>query len=196
LAVEYKHVDVARASIASEANIFIHPECDDTLLHRAARWDDLEMVKLLVDSGMDINVSDKRIFEAKPIHIAALCDSVNTIAYFLKKGQKVDDPSKNGMTPLHFTATIGNQGSLNAAKLLLDKGANVNAAALDGSTPLHIAAHFGKLNLVKLFIERGANKKLRRKDGKTAENLAVSVGDKEKLREAKCAVLDYLTTRK
>ncbi len=194
-AVDGKHVEVAKALIDAGADIFVIIEgCNRTLLHRAARWNDLEMVKLLIEAGCELSAHDSEPFCAgTPVHRAAQCDSVEVMEYFLKEGASADVRSKAEKAPLHFTAGYGNRGALAVAKLLLKNGADVNAKDKNGVTPLHLAAYWGKVELAKLFIKAGAKLDIRNNDGETPKDLASKPDDNERREKAREAVLDLLS---
>jgi hypothetical protein len=88
-----------------------------TWLHVAAAHGQLEILKLLLDLGIDINTYGG-ISGGGPLNEAASEGHIEIVAYLLSKGAKLDEtePEKN---PL-FSAIHG--GHVAIAKLLIDKG--------------------------------------------------------------------------
>ena len=99
----------------------------DTPLHEAAMENSLDVARLLIEKGADIDAEDD--YGQTPLHLAA---GWNT---------------ENGETPLH----------LDVASLLIDLGADIDAEASNGQTPLDKAILSNSQNLARLLIEHGAN---------------------------------------
>ncbi|XP_030850882.1 ankyrin-1-like isoform X1 [Strongylocentrotus purpuratus] len=115
-----------------------HDAKDNSALHYAARIDNLDMVKLLVQHGADVDA----VGEAGrcPLHLAA--------------GTK-NDLSKNAdnrkMTPLLLACL---HGEIDIAILLIDKGADLMVYDENSDTPLHIAINEGNKKIVRKIIEK------------------------------------------
>eukprot|EP00009_Paramoeba_aestuarina_P000894 CAMPEP_0201515002 /NCGR_PEP_ID=MMETSP0161_2-20130828/6688_1 /ASSEMBLY_ACC=CAM_ASM_000251 /TAXON_ID=180227 /ORGANISM="Neoparamoeba aestuarina, Strain SoJaBio B1-5/56/2" /LENGTH=259 /DNA_ID=CAMNT_0047911703 /DNA_START=61 /DNA_END=841 /DNA_ORIENTATION=+ len=90
-----------------QKNPSIIDEKDDngmTPLHTAADSEQLECVKLLVESGAPINLQDDS--GQTPLYIAALCDFEEIALFLLEKGADPSIPDESGETPSQAT-TIG-----------------------------------------------------------------------------------------
>lgn len=110
-----------------------------------------EVVKILLNNGIDINVKAKGGFT--PLHTAAKYNDDGFSKILLNYGADVDAESADGSTPLHYAALNDNPRTL---ELLLDRGAKVNAKNKIGCTPLHIAAQRGNAKIVKILLSKGA----------------------------------------
>jgi len=133
---------------------------------------DLKIIKLLIDSGADINLlEDGR---------TALFYAVNS-----EKETLVDFLLKNGADPnIRCTKTITRKGDVplheasfceytNIMKKLITHKAEVNiVGTISGLTPLHEAARWGKKEAVNLLIANGADKNSKGKVGKTPSQWA------------------------
>ncbi|MGG5782887.1 ankyrin repeat domain-containing protein [Bacillus albus] len=88
-----------------------------TWLHAAARAGELDMIKFLVESGMDIN-RNEGVPKSAPIAHAASEGEINIVEYLFNKGAILDvgDPNRN---PL-FSAIYG--GHLDVVKYLVQNG--------------------------------------------------------------------------
>ena len=175
-AVYAKHKEVAELLIASgvDPNIFeaaatgridrvrellkqqpelIHAYSPDgwTALH--LNFNNLDMAKLLIDSGADLNLNSRNKLYATPLQGAAANNWVDLAKLYLSRGANVNCRSEEGGSPLHEAA--GN-GFVEFARLLIDNGANVNQRDDDGKTPLTIALKYNKPEIAKLLREHGA----------------------------------------
>jgi ankyrin repeat protein len=174
-AVYAKHKDIAELLISSgvEPNIFEaaatgriarvrellkqNPELVQafspdgwTALH--LNFNNLEMAKLLIDSGADLNLNSKNKLNATPLQGAAANNWIDIAKLYLSRGANVNCRSEEGGSPLHEAA--GN-GFVEFARLLIDNGADVNQRDDDGKTPLTISLEYKKLEVEKLLREHG-----------------------------------------
>jgi ankyrin repeat protein len=104
------------------------------------------------------------------IYIAAEYGSMKSIKLHLDRGFKINEKSKNGLTPLH-SASIG--GKVEIVELLVSKGADVNAKYGGGETSLHEAARYGHKGTVELLIAKGADVNAKTADGGTPLDVAI-----------------------
>lgn len=176
LAVYADHKEIAELLIAAgvEPNIFEaaatgrvervrallkqHPELARayspdgwTALH--LNFGNLEVVKLMLDSGADINAVSKNKLLATPLQGAAAAQRIEVARLLLAHGAKVNTRGEGGGSPLHEVAA---NGQMEFARLLLEHGADVNAKDDDGKTPLTIALEFKQPEMAKFLREHGA----------------------------------------
>jgi ankyrin repeat protein len=175
-AVYAKHKEIAELLIASgvEPNIFEaaatgrikrvrgllkqQPELSQayspdgwTALH--LNFNNLEMAKLLIDSGADLNLNSKNKLNATPLQGAAANNWIDLAKLYLSRGANVNCRSEEGGSPLHEAAA---NGFLEFARLLIDSGADVNQRDDNGKTALTNALQYKKPELAKLLREHGA----------------------------------------
>ncbi|MCH9845034.1 MAG: ankyrin repeat domain-containing protein [Alphaproteobacteria bacterium] len=134
-----------------EANALYHslsPDSfyKDSVLHRAIRYHNnpLEIVKILLDAGADVNLK--------------------TIGDEDARGLDIEYDSSHSLTPLHLAAKYRR---LDVAKLLLERGADINFVNSEGETPLALALYnldsnyqnFDEnvIEMVKLLLANGAD---------------------------------------
>jgi uncharacterized protein len=174
-AVYSKHKDIAELLIASgvEPNIFeaaasgrvervrelvkqqpelIHAYSPDgwTALH--LNFGDLNVVKLLLDNGADINAVSKNKIKATPLQGSVVMKNLELAKLLIDRGANVSPHGEEGTTPLHESA---GSGQLDFVKLLLEHGADVNARDDAGKTPLTIAQESKQPEIAKMLRDHG-----------------------------------------
>ena len=175
-AVYAKHKEIAELLIASgvQPNIFeaaatgriervrellkqqpelIHAYSPDgwTALH--LNFNNLEMAKLLIDTGADLDLNSKNELNATPLQGAAANNWIDLAKLYLSRGANVNCRGEGGGSPLHEAAA---NGFLQFAQLLIDNGAAVNQRDDSGKTPLTNAVEYKKPDLEKLLRNHGA----------------------------------------
>jgi len=112
-------------------------------LHVASRRSDMEIVKFLIDSGLDINQKGG-ISDEMPINLAASEGNLELVKFYLENGAILDEsePEKN---PLF--AAIHN-GNIDIVKILIECGVNYNIK-YGKKSPISFAKQFGHKNIVK-----------------------------------------------
>lgn len=120
----------------------------DRLLLLAATHNQVEIVKLFIDSGVNPGSGNGQV-----VFIAAQHGHVETMKYLLETvGFNVNIITKNGTTALHMASAFGH---VNLVRYLIAQGANVNAIDNHGVTPLELATNNNHGNTVKVLIENG-----------------------------------------
>lgn len=140
-------------------------------LHLAVRCGNLEMCKLLLTAGADVNSSDW--FNDPVLYASVDTGEIAIVQFLLSSGANINAVGGETKTALHKAASCKFQqiivgGSVDKSditaldlgmeilRLLLAAGANVNAANYGGDTALHIAASAGLSEVVGLLLESGA----------------------------------------
>ena len=131
-------------------------------IHEAAWTGNIEVIKQLIASDIDVNV--KRNRGETPLHIAAIFSHYEIAKLLISKGADVNARNDDGFTPLHQAAYSFSTGpqKIRTIELLIAKGANVNSKGESGGTPLDIANTWGCEPAIDI---------LRKHGGKTSEEL-------------------------
>ena len=169
--------------------------------------DDMDVVRLLLRSGADVNLLEKG--GCNPLHKASENGRTDIVQLLLEHNADVDLPTKWQWTPLAVSSSYGHlevsqllvqhganvnalndanwtplnfaslKGHLAIVRFLIDNGADVDSISNEGRTPLHSAARNGHLDVVKLLLESGADFNIRDDDAKTAWDKAFENGQLE-----------------
>lgn len=133
-----------------------------TPLHYAAHYDYVDLVKLLVEHGADIN-ANKAHWWTTPLAWAADAARVEAVKFLLDNGAEVNADVGGGHIALHAACQGGStQGQENAegyrktAELLIEYGAKIDAASNDGDTPMADAVRSGNKAVEEVLRQHGA----------------------------------------
>jgi ankyrin repeat protein len=187
---------------------FVEPEEPLVL---AAFKEDLEQVKLLAFSALDLNARDRHT-GMTALEQAAEDGNVEIARTLLLAGAGLNVKNESGRTVLMYlrasaTAELvrelisggakvdardesGGTALMNAASLsngaavkaLIDGGAKIDLKDTDGKTALMFAAQNSDTSVTKVLIDAGANVRAQANDGKNALMIASETGDPETVR--------------
>nr|XP_024657355.1 ankyrin repeat and protein kinase domain-containing protein 1-like [Maylandia zebra] len=140
---------------------------DLTPLHTAADGGHYECVRLLLDSGCNVNAQTNRKMNA--LHYVAQHGHDREASLLLKAGINVDAINNQHCTPLHL-AVFNNHTKV--VRLLIDAGSNLNATDIRQQTALHIASEHGWHDLAEMMLISRVSLSLTDKQGKTCLEVA------------------------
>jgi ankyrin repeat protein len=187
-AIEEDRADVALSLILADGagTQIENPMIADTPLHSAVRNNSLEITRLLIEYGADIEAGGDNRGQRKPrsetaLHAAVSGNFIDTAELLIDAGADVDSWDKFGRTPMDLAVKhpswIVNK-SLEMINLLMDSGAGIGSATdkesrtSKGATSLHIAASEDNAEGARILIEFGAQINARGHFGYTALNTA------------------------
>lgn len=179
---------VKKARLALELPHWIY--AGDTPLHAAAAGYRVEIARLLLAAGADVNAAGKHR-GGVPLHYAAdggperdAQRQVAMIRLLLEAGADLHAQDKNGATPLHRAVRTR---CAEAVRCLLDAGANPSTRNKPGSTAFHLAvqntgrggsgeeeAKAAQREIIRIFLERDVSVGLKDARGKSVLDWARS----------------------
>jgi ankyrin repeat protein len=156
-------------------------EADPTLnsgstpLHYASHGMNGDIIKLLVESGAEINFLDQNgqtpleLFRDVKTTKFDIQNKINLEYFLLLHGAKSKNQIKEINKSLHKSAS---NGYINNIKTLLENGADINLLDENGRTPLHNALQYGQIDVVLTLIKRGADLNIITNNGQTALDIS------------------------
>jgi ankyrin repeat protein len=135
------------------ADLNVYTFCRRPLLLECLKNNYIEMAKLLINNGADINIT------ANGCTLLYYCigdDKRKELLDFLFEQRNLDTNTQQGdfgRTPL--LRAIYNK-DIDTVQKLLEHGADVNLCSYNGTSPLYEATKYGDLNIIKLLLEYGA----------------------------------------
>jgi ankyrin repeat protein len=157
-----------------------------TQLHLVVRFEGIEVARLLLAHGADIN---SRPDYATSPHIASLqshierpvdgmteeIDEIENSLHDSNADVSIDDimgcGKESGFTPLHIAAL---KGHFNMCQMLLEHKADLRARDSRGNTPLHLATYEYHLEIARILLEYNVEVDSRNEDGSTPLFIASS----------------------
>jgi len=125
-----------------------------TALARAAKSNDLQLMRLLLDAGADPKLTLK--------------DRTTVLTIAAAGGAVV------GAYAVAIPVT--EESSIEAIKLCLERGVDINAYNTQGTTAVHAAVQRGAEKVVRFLAEHGAKLDMKNKQGRTPLDIALGVG--------------------
>ena len=167
----------------------------------------INMMKLLIENGANINYTDENGFT--PLNIAIESGDMELTKFLITNGANVNSLMQDGVSLIGYAIAQNNMDLLqmlienganvnntngdswadtplktasrlgldNVVRILLTRNADINAVDMNGNTALHTAALNSQLSVVKLLLEKNPNLDIQNKVGNTALHLAVISGN-------------------
>ena len=124
-----------------------------------------------------------KIDPMKPIHKAVMDNDVSTFSVEAAKGEDINRPGPEGMTPLHIAA---HRGNVEFAKTLIDAGVDIDPINVWGNTPLWVAVMERRRtdpdgSMIRLLLDHGADPDRREGNNSPLELARLIAGFPEEL---------------
>lgn len=161
-AIEEGYADITELLFATygKQKGFKIPE--DALRSACIAGRDLKTIKLLINTGFNINDISKR---STPFMEACMNGNIDLVEMLLKAGADINKTNASGCSALMWACGAGN---LKTVELLLASGADVNITDKYGNTALVWACDEGYREIAELLLKAGADPNKKTKTGKTA----------------------------
>jgi ankyrin repeat protein len=101
-------VEVAKRLIAAKADVGARDDDDYTALHWAALRGNKALAALLMESGAEVNATDKT-YLATPLHLAVRAGHAAAVEALLAGNADIKAKDKYGRTPLAYAETSGRE---------------------------------------------------------------------------------------
>ena len=170
-AIDKNQIEIVRV-LLTEYNL--NSKMINNALFDAVHLGDIDIAKLLIENGADINTQKK--FGNTPLHKAKDsfgCGYIKMSEFLIKNGADVNMQNHLGDTPLHRAVE---SARVDLVKLLIENGADVNIKNNAGNTPLIIvmSSDYSPVETIKLLIDNGAFINTQNNNGDTPLHLAVN----------------------
>lgn len=141
----------------------------DSALDVAAQRNHVDIVKLLIREGADVDDKDGKA----PLHYAAEQGHDSIVKLLINEGANVNATDYRERIPLHYASRWGH---LAVVKLLFSNNSRVDAVDFQGRSPLDFAARNGATSAVKMLLEKDADPNTTDWDGLTPLDASLSHG--------------------
>jgi uncharacterized protein len=111
-----------------------------TPLHLAAFFGHVDIARLLIDLGADVEAVARNRMRVRPLHSAAASRQLEIARLLVDAGADVNERQEHGFTPLHAAAQ---NGDLDLTRMLLECGADAKQATEDGRLAADFARNAG-----------------------------------------------------
>ncbi|XP_046389392.1 ankyrin-1 [Ischnura elegans] len=144
----------------------------DTALHLAARRRDVDMLRILVDYGANVDMQNNDGQTA--LHIASAEGDDSLVKYFYSVRASASITDNEDRTPMHLAAE---KGHASVIELLADKfKASIYERTKDGSTLMHIASLNGHADCAMMLFKKGVYLHMPNKGGARSIHTAARYG--------------------
>ena len=124
-----------------------------TCLINAARNGHLDICRLLIDKGAQVNAIDSG--GCTPLHLAAWKGHIEILRPLCDRGADIEARNQDGSRPLHYAVKYGHFPIMK--ELIEVRNAGINARDDDGWTALREARHSNKAYIVSYLFSHGGN---------------------------------------
>jgi len=153
-----KKLKVLKFLLKNEADINAQGEHGETLLHKAVKKANRELVEFLINNGAGESINKQNSKGHSVLHVACNNKQVDTtiIKHLIQSGAHIGMEDKNRHTPLQTLCKNANS-NLESIQLLVNSGATINKKSKhEKSTPLALACKYKQLPIIKFLIESSA----------------------------------------
>lgn len=133
-------------------DINITDERKETLLHKASRNNNYEIVDLLIKLGVSVDALN--ISGDSPLHLAVKFKNDEVALKLILEGANVNIQNKKMVAPLHLASTNSN---LNILNILINHGARINIVDENGLQPIHYAVKSGDKTIIRTLLDCGSS---------------------------------------
>ena len=135
-------------------NNMINLEFEDNWrpIHFVCRYGTFEMLKLLVDKGVNLECENNDKW--RPIHFVCRHGTFEMLKLLLDKGVNLECETNSKWRPIHF---VCHYGTFEMLKLLVDKGVNLECVTNSKWRPIHFVCRNGTIEMLQLLVNKEVN---------------------------------------
>ena len=156
------NLEIVKTLVKKKVDLEMTDNNRNTALMTALRKNQLEIADFLIENGAKMSnkdISDQTSLMLSCYHNNSIIPErqklhMKIINDILSSGVSVNDPAKNGNTPLILVCQNGN---LDILKLLVEHKANIADKSMDGASALGEAARYGNLEVIEFLLKNGAD---------------------------------------
>ena len=140
------------------------------LLHYATEVENLNVIKILIENGANINENND--ISQTPLHISLIRKAREIAKFLIRNGASVNLKVKidnETVTPLHLAILYSWQDII---EHLVTNGADINALDWCNDSPLHYAVQTNNEEAVKLLLKNAADLSIKNGNNQTALDVA------------------------
>ena len=159
IAIGVQSTKMIRELISIGVDVNKSDEFGDPPLLSAARYGNLDGLKLLLDNNVDVGVRSA-YFGTTALHVAVWRgpEGKNEFIYrLIEAGVDVNALDAEGRNTLHRAVNCGLEPDEKLVCRFIEAGVNIEAKDLDKQTVLHLAVRRRYLTTVQLLLQEGAN---------------------------------------
>ena len=148
----------------------VYSDMGKSPLHECIRCGHLEVVKVLIANGANVNIRTK-YGGYSPLHFASEQKSLEIAKLLIYEGKAdLNQAADNGHTCLHYATR---KTHLSYLHLLLENGVDVNIPNLKGNTPLHdLCSKSTGLEVIRVLLAANADVNMLNEKGETPLDIA------------------------
>ncbi len=140
-------------------------------IHLAAKADEVELVKVMLNAGVDIDARANDLAKnVTPLFEATAAGHTRMIEFLLKNGAIPDLATSDGLTPVMRAAQDGN---ISALQVLCRNKADLDLQLPNGYTSLMLAIQHRHSRCIQELLENGADPDILNADGRSALWLSI-----------------------
>jgi tetratricopeptide (TPR) repeat protein len=128
-------------------------ECPDNALIASAHGNHLEVVKMLVEKGANVNAVDLK-YGSTALFYAVRYQNLDMVRYLLERGARINLEDRHGKLLLEYAIIDSKPADAGVLKLLLEKGGDAAAVTRTGSALVAVAVMQGKPAALELLLRQ------------------------------------------